>query len=323
MNNNRYVSIDIARALFTLEIIAFWHMLNYLPHSMKLVGIYENIAELLTISSLSGFAYISGYCLNKYHINSVKDVFFFYKRRIIRFYFFFFLSVLSLYVGSSLFSKVWFVSISQIFVTLSGLSTFYSIKPPTVWFISMLLLFYMITPFILYLKSNSKRLISGLLILLFFYGLHLFVFVDATFFQYFPFYLLGLLKPQYLMFKIKKNKYLTFILSFLIFILNAFFYFKFKAYPCLFFYMLIGIALCFSISFIIESYKHYSLFIFISFSSMVAYLFHRQVYQVFDYLFKLVGLQFNVIFALLVIVPLLFVASYYAQYLYNKIIFKS
>ena len=80
--NKRDFRIDIVRAICAIEIIAFWHLMDYLPNYYSLSGMPLHTAKLLTDSSMATFAFISGFCLSKYDVNTKNDAMYFYKRRL-------------------------------------------------------------------------------------------------------------------------------------------------------------------------------------------------------------------------------------------------
>lgn len=93
-------------------------------------------------------------------ITSFADVIHFYKKRVKRFYFLFLFlfSCISLYVIHLFVSRVDFiVSVKQLVCTVTGLSCFIAPMPLTIWYFSMMIFFYIITPLVNVKKTNNKR----------------------------------------------------------------------------------------------------------------------------------------------------------------------
>ena len=147
-------------------------------------------------------------------------------------------------------------------------------------------------------------------------------YADSTLFLYFPFYFLGLLRPESV-FKISKKW--SFILAGISIILMSAIFVAIKTYglqlPLEWMIIPPGIFLLISLARLLVSSKYITAFFtFVSFASMVAYLFHRHVFGVACVVFSrnssgpispIVGF-FATIF--------LFVMSYYIQLLYNQVL---
>ena len=201
-----------------------------------------------------------------------------------RFFPLFFISCISLYIGGELVNHSWFDSIFQFLMTVTGLGVFYPPMAGTVWYISMLMLFYLITPFIL-LKSCNKWVACSVFFLIFIL-IGKIIPIDDRLITYFPFYALGLcinkkiIKRESLL---NKKRGITILICGGVSLLLCVFYGT--IFKGLLFYMilLIGgisiIVLSIGISKINIMVNHF--FYNIAYSSMAAYLFHRQIYECF------------------------------------------
>ena len=138
----RDAAFDVARAICMLWIISCWHVFDYIEYPEWIKGEMKSI----TICVLACFTFISGYFVGKKKI----DILEFYNARFNRFYLLFFVSSSILLIGG------WFESIWQFFFTLTGLSNFILPQAKTLWYMSMLLLFYILTPFLLMRKGYSQ-----------------------------------------------------------------------------------------------------------------------------------------------------------------------
>ena len=155
LSKSRDLSFDVTRVVCTLWIVGIWHLMNYIPNQAP-AALTTGIGEPVTITALSCFMFISGYFLRKYPFRDRADVLTFYRKRFSRFYGLYFLSAITLLIGGFFTDKSWFDSYHQFFLTLCGLTTFSPPQPGTLWFMSMLMFFYLVTPFIQYGKSENQ-----------------------------------------------------------------------------------------------------------------------------------------------------------------------
>lgn len=162
LSKSRDLSFDVTRVVCTLWIVGIWHLMNYIPNQAP-AALTTGIGEPVTITALSCFMFISGYFLRKYPFRDRADVLTFYRKRFSRFYGLYFLSAITLLIGGFFTDKSWFDSYHQFFLTLCGLTTFSPPQPGTLWFMSMLMFFYLVTPFIM---ANPKIKILNATVLL-------------------------------------------------------------------------------------------------------------------------------------------------------------
>ena len=148
--NKRLVSVDCARAQCMLFVIGVYHMKgSYLENP----GLVPALSRII-VPVLATFTGISGWFLGRKKMETRADVTGFYKSRLVRAYPFFLLSCLSLYAVSLVVGK-YFHGIRQLLLTLVGLSPVFGPAPGTVWYISMLLLFWLLTPLFIYRRKNT------------------------------------------------------------------------------------------------------------------------------------------------------------------------
>ena len=179
-------------------IVGIFHLTQYVGESYYLNNnVYGNS---LMWSCLGVFSLISGYLLGlKYECKSFHDVLYFYKKRIVRFYPLFVLSALCLlFIG--------FNDLSQTLYSLSGLAPFVSHSPKTLWYISMIMFFYLISPIVL--TSRKKRIIFSIAILTLFCVLSRLISVDLRFLYNLMLYLFGVCVVSFNFDLIKKSPYL-------------------------------------------------------------------------------------------------------------------
>lgn len=181
---NRILLFDIMKALCVIEIVAFWHMFDYTsisPYEVPLGG-------CLTSAVLAAFAFASGFFLGKKEV----DVKTFYVSRLKRFMLPLLTSLLMLYAFG--FGNI--DSLKMVVYSVTGLSCFIPPMATTLWFFSMMILCYLVTPFLLCgIKhlSRSKRMLSILLRGLLVYALIIVLGGNPRVEHYFLFYVFGMI----------------------------------------------------------------------------------------------------------------------------------
>lgn len=301
---------DIVRSLCVLEIVGFWHILDYINCNNTIIRDYGNG---LTCSVLACFTFMSGFFLGKKKINTKS----FYLSRLTRFFIPLLLTSLILSIGG------WFESIAQFISTLTGISCFFPPQPKTLWYFSMIIIFYALTPILLNNAINkpSKIFFRGLLPLFFFICMLYLQHLDERVLIYYPFYLIGIITKQ------ENLKYVNNFAAIVILILwiitiryglnnNIIMTIILSA---------LGVYLLFTISKNIELLfpKTNKIFSILSYASMFAYLFHREVYLFFEILFiKFLHYKSLPIMVVPIMLLSLFIAAYCGQKLYDNFISK-
>jgi len=144
---NRNIGIDFLRGLSMLYIVGFWHMFNY----TKAFPEYNNfLTRRFTLIILGTFVFISGYFIGIKDITINKhNIVQFYKKRLLRIY--------PLYlIAIGLFTVF---DLSDLITSIkAGLLISMLIKPSplTLWFITMLMLFYVISPLLIHASKTIK-----------------------------------------------------------------------------------------------------------------------------------------------------------------------
>lgn len=180
---NRILLPDIARSFCVVYIVAFWHIFDYCAPVE-----WKDDFSFLTHGALACFTFISGLFCGKKEMNFKK----FYLSRMKRF-----LPLLA--IALVLFCIFQITSFKVAIITLLGISCFTPYQPLTLWYFAMIILFYWLTPILLY-KNNGrcerKSLICrSILLYLFFIFLSSIIEIDNRIIVYFPFYVLGIIFP--------------------------------------------------------------------------------------------------------------------------------
>ncbi len=318
MNREKWVDID--RSVCALWIVGIWHMAN---HSV-LNNDYFMFSEI-TSGVLLFFMFISGYCNGRRTIRGFAEIKDFWKRRFMRFYPLFFLSCLMLYVMNKLWGAPYVVGFRQFLLSVMGLSYIILPAPSTIYFFVTLIPFYVITPLVLntYWGERIKHIftryfigyIIGLLFFVFFLVIHYSTgkeCVNGAFFDFFVFYFIGLtIRKQEI--KLKYNV-IVHIASGILFVFLSYFEPIFlntgllqlvrRGQNVLFIVYIIQFGMILSRSSIINRILYP-----IAYSSMCMYLFHREIFYIFNRIFG----TFSILFSYLVALPSVLFFSFIVQ----------
>jgi peptidoglycan/LPS O-acetylase OafA/YrhL len=192
----RNPAIDLLRAASILYIVGFWHLLGYAPA----IDGYKNVVTYrLTVLVLGLFVLISGHLIGRAGIHDGADILRFYRRRLIRIYPPYLFAIVLFRLSDLIQPDQWLGAALLI-------SSFGQDPPRTLWYISMIVVFYLLAPFLLLLHHRLQQLPSrwrpsrlvmagGLILLTFVLG-KIFHQVDVRLFLYFPAFVVGLfLRP--------------------------------------------------------------------------------------------------------------------------------
>jgi peptidoglycan/LPS O-acetylase OafA/YrhL len=180
MTRRTSATIDLLRASSILYIVGFWHLMNYsgaAPNYMNPVTIR------LTEIALGIFVFLSGYLLGSKDLSAtLGDIVSFYRRRLVR--------IWPLYaIAISFFIAFGLTTVEKGLLAAFGVSMVYVGPPMTLWFVSMLLLFYFVAPFLI---IAERRHFDFLVLALLLYGLALWFQVDYRLALSFPAFALGI-----------------------------------------------------------------------------------------------------------------------------------
>lgn len=317
---SRNLKIDFLRAFCMFYITSVFHLTQYLG-----VEHYLNnnvLGNSFMWSCLGTFSLLSGYLLaKKYCCNTLKDVALFYKKRLLRFYPLFILATICLYL-------IGFNDIKQSIYGILGLAPFLTHAPSTLWYISMIMLFYLVCPIVL-TRDNKKRIIRSILIFLAIVVLSRFIYVDSRFIYNLFAFLVGVcyvnyedrvlaIKPSSLKMKILFSVlifsvYLTAFLGLNV-IDNSFLYRRIVD--------LLGILVLIIIANLINPDRFKKTISLLSYLSMSFYLFHRFTYWICLNIYEPQGTVMLLLYLLFIAVPIGICFAYYVQKLYDNIVSK-
>lgn len=309
----RNIGLDLLRACCILYIVGFWHLLNY----TKAVPHYMNFTTLRTTNIVLGiFVLLSGYFLGQPK-NKIDrgNIYAFYKKRVVRIY--------PLY-SVALLLFVYF-GLADIKTGLKGaflLSMFAMPAPPTLWFITMLMVFYLLGPLtISYCRKEKPTLKVILYLTTLLTGLLAYAYLtqvmDVRIIIYLPCFVTGVYlanNPSGL------NKYLLFILFTLSILITTV---KINHAPTYWLLktpmILCGAYICFQISqkVNISSTIFSRIIKFLSYSSFCMFLFHRPIYITFKELYFPATHLYQLTYLVGICLPSIIILSYVIQKTYD------
>lgn len=307
MSKERLLYIDVARVIAMLWIVGWWHLIQYCKGGEEP---YRFLGDnSITMLMLGLFMFLSGFLIGKKSFKTKSDVKLFYKSRFWRFYLLFALSVITFPITG--FNG----NFRVIITTLTATSPYILPQPITLWFMSMLTGFYILTPFV------KRSMLIGGGILLIFILLHIIIpgGIDTRVFVYYPLYALGLyISETTVLDRVTQNK-LIILLSLILSLLLYFgaIYYEWLVYP----FILIGIILILSVCRFLKNERIKTIISFVSYSSLCAYLFHRQIYTVVSGVLRKLG-HSELAFVLLIGLPICIILSWVIQKVYDRILKK-
>lgn len=317
LHNKRDTRFDTARAICMLYIIAILHLSQYLGDTYY---IYETfIGRVLTYSCLGLFTFMSGFLLGgKYKFtgslfnSQVKK---FYLKRILRFYPLFFIATIALWL-------IDFNSLKASLMGLIGAAPFVRESPKTLWYISMLMIFYLITPIINRKSLKYKIILSALFIGVFGLLKILSVLdVDTRFIYNLCFYCLGIILGSEIRIVKYSNKIMCLLIILYAVLLLALNYFSIINSYVVLILGGIGVFIIFGFSACIDSKSKIirKVLNILSYSSMVLYLFHRLFYWCGETLCNPSEPMLKLAYLLCVVFPISVFISYWIQKGYDKL----
>lgn len=322
INSTRDTSIDLLKGISMLWIICIWHLLSYSTTGQPQTW---SFGGELTMAFMAIFMFYSGYCLTKYSFSKWQDAKTFYMKRIKRFYIPYIISIILLALSGLFSTEPWFVSKTQFVTSILGLSSFVSPAVGTLWFMSMLMFFYIITPLI---KSKTKTTHQILI------GTTIFALIciinnitnttDYRFFILMPIYVLGLVTPHRLFNRVKNHWWSLALVTSLGFFKYGIEYlieipFTIATIINCILATIGASVICTRINNLLKNNMFYLRSVeLIAYILLCAYLFHREICMVLNYILKINNIQLTY-YVLLPYIPIIFIASYIIQSLFDKI----
>lgn len=181
MQIKKSAAIDILRASSVLYIVGFWHLLNY---TSAFPGYANAVTYRITVVILGLFVFLSGYLLaSKEMPASLSGVAAFYRNRLLRIWPLYALALLA-------FVAYGIASVKTALLASVGVGMIYGGPPLTLWFVTSLLVFYLVAPALI-LSARTPIVFLGITVTLFLLARH--YQIDARLALYFPSFVLGVL----------------------------------------------------------------------------------------------------------------------------------
>lgn len=312
--DNRDPGVDLLRAMSMLYIVGYWHLVPY----ARAYPDYANIVtECLKDISLATFVFCSGLLLASrcFELN-LRGLMTFYQRRIVRIYPLYLLSLM-LFVGIGL------VEWSSVFNAVLLRSMFNPPAPYTLWFISMIMVYYLATPFLVVLAEDWQHyLVVSLALLAALIVYHLRVNeIDTRVILYLPCFLFGiqLAKSKITQIWLKRHRDWMAILLVPSFLLyqntydNGSLSSTINSIPML----LVGATVVYLQVDRLIAIVPVRACLSIAYASYCMYLFHRPIIFFAINLYFPVGGTSRIFYLVILVLPLVFIVSYYLQKSYD------
>lgn len=312
---SRSAAFDVARALAALFIVGFHHVLDYSPFLKGKVDLV--LDDGIKIGCLAFFFFCSAYLVSRHtEIRRIEDAVRFWKRRCVRLVPLYLLALLS-------FSRPFRLTVLSVF----GLNNFVpgidGRNIATLWFVSQLILYYLLYPFLRTIKRKSVLVATCLALeAVFWRGSDLWGW-DHRLWLYFPLYTAGVLAADRTEQEIAAVSFplgAGFIALAAVGLLSDF--------PVVTAFC--GCGLVFAVSVLLAKVKPLApLFGAVSYASMCAYLFHRkEYYRLVSGLIRWTdpAIRDRPVFLLwmyLAFVPAVFVAGWFVQRTYDILVRKA
>lgn len=308
---DRNQTLDMARAISMLYIIGFWHLFAYTELINRMP-----YGEYLKNATLATFIFISGNLLaKKYLIKDFNTLRTYLIKRIIRLLPLFALALFSYYI-------VGFITLKTAILSLTGFSTFFPPRPPTLWFVSMILIFYYLFPILSGRKILAQILIAASILGIAFLADKYFLQIDRRFFYYWPCFVAGIILGRF-----NLNRYLEslwiLLTMFIVFVGSSIIHLiDYGAFPQWLYRSAISLTGAFLVLSLAQLLSRLSILervgYVMSYLSMSAYLFHRQILDLIE---KFVywpddGL-FRVFYLVIFCLPIILLVGYMIQKVYD------
>jgi len=308
--NNRLPYIDLLRAAAILYIVAVHHLDDYAGN------IYYIKYNLITYLVLGLFMFISGCLLAQNNpINNRGDLRGFFYRRFLRIYP---LYVLALF----LFMLCSLVSFKDVLLNISLLNVVFDKSVLTLWFVSILCVFYIIYPLVVYRYSAMKTAmiavsLCGLFVLL----KDRFGLLDERLLRYFPLFLLGIVFEKHRL--IERYIYNRAFVggSALVLIASISLYIEAPRFNQVFLILLMvsAIPLLMAIGKSASTIVNKKLYVNIAYASFCMYLLHRVIFHLATSIYSSGSNIHMVVYLTLLAVPVIYITSFYLQKYYDRI----
>lgn len=182
-NSEKLIFVEYLKTFSMLYIVGYWHLFDYTSYLP--IFLYP-ASEKLAFITLGLFTLISGFLSGKSIIKNPKTIDF-YVKRIIRIYPMYLVAIVLFFIYNL---NDGLTSLKSLFLV----SMLYGPAPRTLWFIAMIMLFYIIAPFLVKSAENIKKyflFVTFVMAVLMIFKLT-FKTADIRLFLYFPCFCAGI-----------------------------------------------------------------------------------------------------------------------------------
>ena len=306
------VHIEYLKAFSVMYIVGYWHLFNY---TTAFPEYYNIFTYEFTRIVLGLFVLLSGFLVGG-SAKRALSVFGFYKKRLLRIYPLYAIAVVLFYM----------FGLNDGLVSLKSLvfiSMYTGPAPATLWFITMIFLFYLLSPLLLRYVDNTGKYLSFTcaIFIVTLILLVLFKSVDHRVLLYFPCYCLGVYCSRHgVVTRFINMKLVVFLMS----LYCALLLFKSESWTL---EQIKSIPLILSISYLIffisysneYKFKSFRVISRLSYSSYAMYLFHRPIYEALIYLYFPISNEGQVFYLMFYCLLIIVFTSWGMQKFYDLI----
>lgn len=311
---DRNASLDWLRVISIIYVTGFWHLLNY---SDAWPQYHAPFFWRVTVLALGLFTLISGYLMGRGTVPSDRKALAdFYVRRLTRIYPPYLFALL-LYVVLRLTGRITILKGALL------LGMLVPPPPPTLWFVGMILLCYIATPWLMRLAASPMRTVSAVaVVVITLWIIHAVTgLIDPRLPLYIPAYAAGVVFARYEPLRVSKTRYAGLIGATAI---AAIVSLPAKYPPDMSFWMAPYALLASITVFLLCNHRlpENRIIARLSYGSFFLYLLHRPIYEVVT---KFTGTEHgktNLGWLLLMAFPFAIVAGYGGQFLYDKVVMR-
>jgi peptidoglycan/LPS O-acetylase OafA/YrhL len=310
----RILKLDFLRGFAILYIVGVHHLDDYAGN------IYHSQLELITTKAFLGmFVFISGYLLSMNNpINNRDDVLNFTFKRFLRIYPLYALALL-LFMFCSL------MSFESMLLHMAFLNVLVNKSGMTLWFVTIICIFYLFYPILVYRYSLLKTTAVFLVFCLIVVPLNrMFGLFDIRLPIYFPLFLLGVESHKHDL--IEKYLHISQVLSLLLICMPACFLFPSLFYKInennafiLILFMISTLPILLFLGEIFCNLLKESVYQKLAYASFCMYLFHRVIFRVMLNYYSPDTNFAKVVYLTGIGMPLIFMTSFYFQRYYDRV----
>ncbi|CCK81820.1 acyltransferase family protein [Desulfobacula toluolica] len=301
--------IDFLRCLAIFYIVGIHHIDDYAGDIY-----HNNVDDVITYIFLGLFVFISGYLLSlRTCINNTKDILDFIFKRFLRIYPLYVLGLLLFF-----FSKL--ISFKSFLLHLPFLNILLDKSVFTLWFVTMICIFYLFYPLFVYkyslLKSSAVLLVLSVIICIL---RKIFGLFDIRLLVYLPVFFMGIIFAKHNVKEKYFNNKKIIMGSVMLFAMALFLYFSLNRFNKIFLmaFIMSSIPSVLLIGEYCSKIIHKYVYSAISYASFCMYLFHRLVFSLLTHIYNPSNHIYMVIYLSVIGLPIIIATSFYIQKYYD------